>query len=211
MTINRCNKCKKQFWIISQVIKKLLEMSKHWEKGSVLFLLNKIIFSLGIQLWIWDWKGKRVNVSIRPTRKTKEAEIIGLWSNRDAHGNSGLLLLLLSRFSHVRLCATPETAALQAPPSLGFSRQGQWSGLETVGWVLTKSLYLKMGRIDMTSLETQRYHPMRQKGRNGEREKMVLILWNHCLKSEQEKKNELHNTVVTRILFPSWVSKRAPK
>ena len=34
-----------------------------------------------------------------------------------------LLLLLLSRFSRVRLCATPETAAHQAPPSMGFSRQ----------------------------------------------------------------------------------------
>ena len=38
-------------------------------------------------------------------------------------------LLLLSRFSHVRLCATPETAAPQAPPSLGFSRQEHWSRL----------------------------------------------------------------------------------
>ena len=36
---------------------------------------------------------------------------------------------LLSRFSCVRLCATPETAAHQAPPSLGFSRQEYWSGL----------------------------------------------------------------------------------
>ena len=35
----------------------------------------------------------------------------------------------LSRFSRVRLCATPETAAHQAPPSLGFSRQEHWSGL----------------------------------------------------------------------------------
>ena len=34
-----------------------------------------------------------------------------------------LLLLLLSRFSRVQLCATPQTAAHQAPPSLGFSRQ----------------------------------------------------------------------------------------
>ena len=34
-----------------------------------------------------------------------------------------LLLLLLSHFSRVQLCATPETAAHQAPPSLGFSRQ----------------------------------------------------------------------------------------
>ena len=32
-------------------------------------------------------------------------------------------LLLLSRFSRVQLCETPERAAHQAPPSLGFSRQ----------------------------------------------------------------------------------------
>ena len=40
-----------------------------------------------------------------------------------------MLLLLLSRFSRVRLCATPWTADHQAPPSLGFSRQEHWSGL----------------------------------------------------------------------------------
>ena len=39
-----------------------------------------------------------------------------------------LLLLLLSHFSRVQLCATPETAAHQAPPSLGFARQEHWSG-----------------------------------------------------------------------------------
>ena len=37
-------------------------------------------------------------------------------------------LLLLSHFSRVRLCATPQMAAHQAPPSLGFSRQEHWSG-----------------------------------------------------------------------------------
>ena len=36
---------------------------------------------------------------------------------------------LLSRFSRVQLCMTPETAAHQAPRSLGFSRQEHWSGL----------------------------------------------------------------------------------
>ena len=41
----------------------------------------------------------------------------------------GILLLLPSRFSRARLCATPETAAHQASPSLGFSRQEHWSGL----------------------------------------------------------------------------------
>ena len=39
------------------------------------------------------------------------------------------LLLPLSHFSHVQLCVTPEVAAHQAPPSLGFSRQEHWSGL----------------------------------------------------------------------------------
>ena len=32
-------------------------------------------------------------------------------------------------FSRVWLCVTPQTAAHQAPPSLGFSRQEHWSGL----------------------------------------------------------------------------------
>ena len=36
---------------------------------------------------------------------------------------------MLSHFSHVRLFVTPQTAAHQAPPSLGFSRQEHWSGL----------------------------------------------------------------------------------
>ena len=39
-----------------------------------------------------------------------------------------LLLLLLSHFSHIQLCATPQTRAHQALPSLGFSRQEHWSG-----------------------------------------------------------------------------------
>ena len=34
-----------------------------------------------------------------------------------------------SHFSRVRLCVTPQTAAHQAPPSLGFSRQEHWSRL----------------------------------------------------------------------------------
>ena len=40
-----------------------------------------------------------------------------------------LLLLLLSGFSHVQFCVTPQMAAHQSPPSLRFSRQEHWSGL----------------------------------------------------------------------------------
>ena len=38
-------------------------------------------------------------------------------------------LLLLSHVSRVWLCTTPEMAAHQSPPSLGFSRQEYWSGV----------------------------------------------------------------------------------
>ena len=54
-----------------------------------------------------------------------------------------LLLLLLSRFSRVRLCATPEKTAHQAPLSLGFSRKNTGVDChfllqETLCWRLRK-------------------------------------------------------------------------
>ena len=54
---------------------------------------------------------------------------ITLVSSLTANGMLLLLLLLLSRFSCVQLCATPQTASYQAPLSLGFSKQEHWSGL----------------------------------------------------------------------------------
>ena len=53
--------------------------------------------------------------------------LLSVWTLAVAGWNLGLLLL--SHLSRVRLCATPEMAAYQAPPSLGFSRQEPWSGL----------------------------------------------------------------------------------
>ena len=44
------------------------------------------------------------------------------WTRETSYTGS-MLLLLLSHLSRVRLCVTPEMAAHQAPPSLGFSRQ----------------------------------------------------------------------------------------
>ena len=37
--------------------------------------------------------------------------------------------VIVKSLSHARLFATPWTVACQAPPSMGFSRQGYWSGL----------------------------------------------------------------------------------
>ena len=56
----------------------------------------------------------------------EESENAGLKLNIQ---KAKIMLLLLSHFSRVRLCATPETAAHQASPSLGFSRQEHRSGL----------------------------------------------------------------------------------
>jgi len=52
-------------------------------------------------------------------------------SDKDAMKSSPRLMhacVLLSRFSHVQLFATPWTIAHQAPLSMGFSRQEYWSG-----------------------------------------------------------------------------------
>ena len=43
--------------------------------------------------------------------------------------NAWKLKVKVKSFSRVRLVATPWTAALQAPPSMGFSRQEYWSGV----------------------------------------------------------------------------------
>ena len=51
------------------------------------------------------------------------------WRKNDSFPHWFSMLLLLSHFSRVWFCATPYTAAHQAPPSLGFSRQEHWSGL----------------------------------------------------------------------------------
>ena len=64
-----------------------------------------------------------------------------------------LLPLLLSRFTRVRIFATPYTAAHQAPPSQGISRQEHWSGLpfpspmhESEKWKWSRSVVYNSSR-----------------------------------------------------------------
>ena len=63
------------------------------------------------------------------TKEPRRLQLMGLQRVNTIEHVCTKLLLLLSRFSRVRLCATPWTAAHQSPPSLGFSRQEHWSGL----------------------------------------------------------------------------------
>ena len=59
--------------------------------------------------------------------------------------------------SRVRLLATPSTAAYQAPPSMGFSRQEYWSGvpLPSPGIVIT-SPKLEKSWLDLGFQENPR-------------------------------------------------------
>ena len=63
-------------------------------------------------------------------------------------------------FSHVRLFATPWTAAYQVPPSMGFSRQEYWSGVPSPSLMSNLGLNLIrskppefIGRSDSTVVE----------------------------------------------------------
>ena len=69
------------------------------------------------QQWPQDWKR---SVFIPNTKKGNAKECSNYCT---------IALILLNRFSRVRLCATPQMAAHQAALSLGFSRQEYWSGL----------------------------------------------------------------------------------
>ena len=67
-----------------------------------------------------------------PASSLRKGWLRGQWSLGFADLNFKppfTILLLLSRFSRVRLCATPKMAAHQTLPSLGFSRQEHWNGL----------------------------------------------------------------------------------
>ena len=87
------------------------ENTHHWKKNRIFRKveeLYKITFFVYHQTWKQNCQENEGKLAFRTTM---------------------LLLLRLSHFSRVRRCVTPETAAHQAPPSLGFSRHEHWSGL----------------------------------------------------------------------------------
>ena len=75
-------------------------------------------------LWVtWHW------VRVQLHSFASGCPILQAPFTEDCSFPYSVVLLLLSHFTRVRLCATPQMAAHQAPPSLGFSGQEHWSGL----------------------------------------------------------------------------------
>ena len=70
--------------------------------------------------------------SVRPHRR-QPTRLPRSWDSPGKNTGVGCHFLLqcvkVKLLSHVRLLATPWTAAHQAPPSTGFSRQEYWSGV----------------------------------------------------------------------------------
>ena len=54
--------------------------------------------------------------------------------------------------SRVRLLATPWTAAYQAPPSMGFSRQEYWSGVPLPSPIVAKDLLILIVQENSTQI-----------------------------------------------------------
>ena len=132
-----------------------------------------------------------------PVVKTSSSNAAGTgsipgWGIKIPHA----VLLLLSRFSRVRLCATPWTAAHQAPPSLGFSRQEHWSGLpfpspmhETEKWKWSCSV-VSDSSWPYGLQPTRLLHPWNFPGKStgvG----CHCLLW-HTVQYGQKKKKECH-------------------
>ena len=123
----------------------------HSEDGVILFVKNNMYNFAGIYCLLISQRIKGVGKICKGNRKCiNRFSRQGYWSGLPFPSPGDLpdpgikqgaptlvgrflitepLLLLLSRFSRVQLCATPQTAAHQAPPSMGFSRQEYWSGV----------------------------------------------------------------------------------
>ena len=77
-----------------------------------------------LQSWLTLWPHRR-----QPTRLCRPWDSPGKNTGVGCHFLLQCIKVKVKMLSCVRLFGTPWTAAYQAPPSMGFSRQEYWSGL----------------------------------------------------------------------------------
>ena len=142
------------------IITKLSTNIKYWrgcgEQATILHCRR-----LGFDPWVGKipWRSEKL-----PTPVFWPREFYGLYSPRGRKESNmtdwlalhfsmkkqcrgSLLLLMLSRFSHVRLCVTLQTAAHQVPLSLGFSSQERW-----LEWVAISFSNARKWKVKVKSL-----------------------------------------------------------
>ena len=111
---------------------------------------------------------------------------------------------IASHFSRVRPCATPQTAANQAPPSPGFSRQERWSGLpfpspmhETEKWKSSGSVVSDSSRHHGLQ-PTRLLHPWDFPGKS-------TGVGCHCLLQHKER-SFIYISYVAISVYPSFLN-----
>ena len=116
------------------------------------------------------------------------------------HLSKLLLLLLLSHVSHVQLFATPWTAASQAPPSMGFSRQEYWSEVPLPSPHLSR---IHVNTVSVIPLTENLVHHVDVWHEPTEFCKAIVLQ----LRNKQIFKNQVHFPQVNKLLFVFITSK----
>ena len=122
-----------------------------------------------------------------------------------------MLMLMLCHFSRVRLCATPIDGSPPTPPSLGFSRQEHWSGLDllTAQGTLKSLLQYHSSKASILWLSAfftvQLSHPYMTTGKT-----IALTRWTFVGKIMSLLLNMLSRLVITflpksQCLLISWL------
>ena len=70
-----------------------------------------------------------IKIAGRNINNLRYADNTTLMAGSEEELKSPLIKVKVNSLSRVRASATPWTAAFQAPPSMGFSRQEYWSGV----------------------------------------------------------------------------------
>ena len=132
--LGRCN-CLRKVWdsleLYAQCFTRCVCLSSIYETVLTIFLLQISVISLSLFLCFFL---PFLNLALHSLtnslmKKCRRGQGIRRGGINWETGTDRYTLLLPSRFSRVRLYATPWTAAYQASPSTGFSRQEHWSGL----------------------------------------------------------------------------------
>ena len=111
-----------------------------------------------------------VSDSVQPHRR-QPTRLPRLWDSPGKNIGVGCHFLLhawkwkvkVKSLSRVRLCATPWTAAYQAPPSMEFSRQEYWSGVPLPSPCMLMFLHINPNH---SSIASSASIPALRQGRN---------------------------------------------
>ena len=133
------------------------------------------------------------------------------WATWTLHTTSGggkskhSLKLLLSRFSCAWLLATPWTAAYQAPPSMGFSRQEYWSGVPLPSPV-TQTGWKERGSLGIRSQGSNQHRPHEGRRRDQVNRKSTA---SSCCQSTRESPSTLSlawlDNMLDKLLSLDWI------